>query len=188
MECIPESQSALYQWSLWRPCHKRSAAQNWWLCFYFHGEIYHGCSRCVKHHWSNISCVCSNVLSVVALYSKTGGKNGKHTAVTDSSNISAVSYIGVQVFKHMYGHQFHVIPKDTVPFLTKQFALLLPISFLCSLSSLPVIPLNSNHLELPPIDISLFHNLQAGHGRFKNAMALFRKWKQADLDEGEDEW
>jgi hypothetical protein len=121
------------------------------------------------------------------LYSKTGGKNGKHAAVTDSSNISAVSYIGVQVFEHMYGRQFRVIPEATAPFLTKQFALLPPISFLCSLSSLPVIPLNSNHLELPPIDISLFHNLQAGHGRFKNAMALFRKRKQADLDEGEDE-
>ncbi|KAF8809095.1 hypothetical protein BYT27DRAFT_7188181 [Phlegmacium glaucopus] len=39
---------------------------------------------------------------VIAIYSKTGGKNGKHAAVTDASNISAVSYLAVQVFTHAW--------------------------------------------------------------------------------------
>jgi hypothetical protein len=56
-----------------------------------------------------------------------GGKNSKHAAITDSFIISAVSYIGVQVFKRMYGRQFRVIPEATALF-TKQFALLQPIS------------------------------------------------------------
>ena len=37
---------------------------------------------------------------VDATYSKTGSKSGKHGDVTDSSNIMAVSYLGVQVFEH----------------------------------------------------------------------------------------
>ncbi|KAF8231174.1 hypothetical protein L208DRAFT_1067273, partial [Tricholoma matsutake] len=50
---------------------------------------------------------------VIALYSKTGCKNGKHAAVTDASNISAISYIPVQVFEHMHGHQFQEHPDAT---------------------------------------------------------------------------
>jgi len=34
----------------------------------------------------------SNILAVIALYSKTGGKNGKHSSVSESSNISAISF------------------------------------------------------------------------------------------------
>lgn len=83
----------------------------------------------------------------------------------------------------MYGRQFRVIPEATAPFLTKQFALLPPASFLCSLSSPPDIPPNSNHLELCLADVSVFQNLQAGHGKFKNAMTLFRKRNQADMEE-----
>ena len=98
----------------------------------------------------------------------------------DSSAISTVSYIGVQVFEHMYGRQFRVIPKATALFFTKQFALLPPISFLSTLSSPPDIPSNSNHLELSLEDISIFRKLQAGHSRFEKAMTLFRKRKQAD--------
>jgi hypothetical protein len=43
---------------------------------------------------------------VIVIYSKTGGKNGKHAAITDASNISAVSYLAVQVFEHMHGCLF----------------------------------------------------------------------------------
>ena len=73
---------------------------------------------------------------VIALYS---GKNAKHAAVTDSSNIAAVSNIAVQLFERMYGPEFHVIPKATYTssFLTKQFALLRPISFLMLMASVP---------------------------------------------------
>ncbi|KAF8225197.1 hypothetical protein L208DRAFT_1075454, partial [Tricholoma matsutake] len=50
---------------------------------------------------------------VIAIYSKTGGKNGKHAAITDTSNISAISYLGVQVFKHMHGCLFQDHPDAT---------------------------------------------------------------------------
>ncbi|KAF8237893.1 hypothetical protein L208DRAFT_1245065 [Tricholoma matsutake] len=47
------------------------------------------------------------MLAVIALYSKTGGKNGKHSSVSESLKISAISYMGVQVFEYMYARQFH---------------------------------------------------------------------------------
>ncbi|KAF8224221.1 hypothetical protein L208DRAFT_1075266, partial [Tricholoma matsutake] len=50
---------------------------------------------------------------VTALYSKTGGKNGKHESVSDSSNICAVSNVAVQIFEYMYGRQFCSIPEAT---------------------------------------------------------------------------
>jgi hypothetical protein len=50
----------------------------------------------------------------------------KHGTITDSSTITAFSnIIGVQLFEHMYGLKFHVIPEATSTFLMKQFALLL---------------------------------------------------------------
>jgi hypothetical protein len=83
----------------------------------------------------------------------------------------------------MYGHQFCGIPEATALFLTKQFTLLPPASFLCSLLPSPDIHPNSNHLEPPLSDVSLFQNLQAGHGKLKDAMKLFWKQNQADMEE-----
>ena len=99
----------------------------------------------ICHDWSRYVTYCFSsrlfqfVLLVIALYAKTGGKNGKHMAITDSSNISAVSNIGVQVFEHMYSGLFRAIPEATALFFTKRFALLQPISFLCLISSRPTL-------------------------------------------------
>jgi hypothetical protein len=65
---------------------------------------------------------------------------GKRPSITDSSSIAAVSNIGVQLFEHMYGLEFRVIPEATSAFLTKQFALLPLISFLTLMTSDPHIP------------------------------------------------
>ena len=80
---------------------------------------------------------------MITIYSKTGGRNGKHAAITDASNISAISYpgLGVQVFKHTYGCLFRDRPDATATFHTKQFALLTSNlnAFLSLLSSTPKI-------------------------------------------------
>jgi hypothetical protein len=57
------------------------------------------------------------------MYSKTGGKNGKHAAITQSSNISAVSYIGLQLFENVINRQFRAIPEATALFQTRLYAL-----------------------------------------------------------------
>ncbi|KAF8229628.1 hypothetical protein L208DRAFT_1123918, partial [Tricholoma matsutake] len=50
---------------------------------------------------------------VIAFYSKTSGKHGKHGLITESSNISAVSYIAIQLFEFMHSCQFCHIPQMT---------------------------------------------------------------------------
>ena len=112
--------------------------------------------------------------------SKTGGKNSTHAAITDSSNIAAVSNIGMQLFEHMYGREFRVIPEATASFLTKQFGLINQICFLSLLSSSPDIPARSTSFELTLTDHALYQALQSGHRKFTNAMTLFAKKKQSD--------
>ena len=120
------------------------------------------------------------IFQVISLSSKTGGKNSAHTAITDSSNIAAVSNIGMQLFEHMYGREFQVIPEATVSFLTKQFGLINQICFLSLLSSSPDIPARSTSFELAAMDHTLYQELQSGHRKFTNAMTLFAKKKQND--------
>jgi hypothetical protein len=72
---------------------------------------------------------------VFGMHSKGGGKYGKHEPVTDSSNISALSKISVQVFKNLPSAQFKSIPSAAAVVETKQFTHIPPIHFLCLLSA-----------------------------------------------------
>ncbi|KAJ7814859.1 hypothetical protein B0H13DRAFT_2242659 [Mycena leptocephala] len=67
---------------------------------------------------------------IFAMHSKGGGKAGKHEPVTDSSNISALSKISVQLFENLHGAQFRSIPASTAMLHAKQFAHIPPINFL----------------------------------------------------------
>jgi hypothetical protein len=114
--------------------------------------------------------------TVIAIYSKTGGKNGKHTAVTDASNISVVSYLAIQVFEHMHGCQFWEHPDATANFQTKQFTILSSYAFLSLLSSTPkTVPTG---LELALKDAEQFRQLLLGESKFMNMMCLCHKCGQ----------
>ncbi|KAJ6563457.1 hypothetical protein B0H10DRAFT_2115287, partial [Mycena sp. CBHHK59/15] len=105
---------------------------------------------------------------VFAMHSKGGGKYGKHEAVTDSSNISALSKISVQLFQNIHGPQFRSIPTSTAILQSKQFAHIVPINFLCLLSSVPK-PVPTG-IELAPEDSETFKKLSAGFSTFVDAM------------------
>jgi len=102
----------------------------------------------------------SNVFTVIALYSKMGGKNSKHSCVSELLDISAISYLAVQVFEHMYVRQFHSVPGATAIFQTRQYSLLLSINFLTLLDYNLKEP--SQHqgaiLKLLPNNLNQFHN------------------------------
>ena len=115
------------------------------------------------------------------------GKNAKHGTIMDSSAIAAVLNIGVQLFKHMYGLDFCVIPEATSTFLTKQFALLHPISFLTLMTSNPQIPARCTSFELGTADHQIFETLWSGHSKFTKAMKLFAQRKQT-VENDEEEW
>ncbi|KAJ7693090.1 hypothetical protein B0H17DRAFT_873689, partial [Mycena rosella] len=101
------------------------------------------------------------------------GKFGKHEPVTESSNISALSKISVQVFENLHGAQFRSIPMATAVLQTKQFAHIPSINFLCLLSAAPkIVPTG---LELGAEDSERFRTLSRGLNGFNAAMTLFRK-------------
>jgi len=74
---------------------------------------------------------------VISIYSKSGGKNGKHCWVSDSSSISANSYVPVQVFEHMHSQQFRAVHQALQYLQVKRFTLLPAHSFLCTLDTAP---------------------------------------------------
>ncbi|KAJ6613242.1 hypothetical protein B0H10DRAFT_1806002, partial [Mycena sp. CBHHK59/15] len=120
---------------------------------------------------------------VIELYSKGGGKHGKHEPVTESSIITAISYISVQVFEHQYAAQFRSTPTATAMLQTKQFAHLPSINILCLLSKPPkVLPTG---LELALEDADRFKKLNGGLDKFHKAMVLFRKHSKKGQAAGE---
>ncbi|KAJ6511096.1 hypothetical protein C8R45DRAFT_921783 [Mycena sanguinolenta] len=86
------------------------------------------------------------------------GKNGKHDAVTEHANISALSHINVQ---------------------------LPPFTFLCRLSGAPIVtPLG---IELTPEDTNLFKKLNSARPFFDKAVKLSRSRKKAKELDAEEE-
>jgi hypothetical protein len=110
--------------------------------------------------------------TVIAFYSKTGGK---HSSITESSNISAVSYIAVQLFEFMHGHQFCHTSEATSYLQTRQFALLPSIMFLTLLLTSSKVHVQSGTLELLQEDTDRFATLDKGMVTFKVAMKLSKK-------------
>ncbi|KAJ7849510.1 hypothetical protein B0H14DRAFT_3668205 [Mycena olivaceomarginata] len=116
-----------------------------------------------------------------ALYSKGGGKNGKHGAVTEHYNISALSYINVQVYELAHARTFRAYPKATSLLQTFQFRQLPPFTFLCRLSGTPIV--NHMGIELTHEDANLFKELNSAIACFDTAVKLSRSRKKAkELD------
>jgi hypothetical protein len=53
---------------------------------------------------------------VIALYSKGGGKNGKHAGVPNVTNVASISYAGFQVFQRMHHQLFQPIVRGLPSF------------------------------------------------------------------------
>ncbi|KAJ7828434.1 hypothetical protein B0H13DRAFT_1656272 [Mycena leptocephala] len=98
------------------------------------------------------------LVSVLSVYSKTGGKNGKHAWVSDCSSITAASNIPMQVYEHMSGgRQFRTVSQALQHLSVPQFALVPSTSFLCLLSSAPE-PINAG-LRLSVSDSAHFKTI-----------------------------
>ncbi|KAJ7798296.1 hypothetical protein B0H14DRAFT_2246369, partial [Mycena olivaceomarginata] len=50
---------------------------------------------------------------IQAMYSKGGGKYGKHNNIDDHANLSGISNLGVQVYEPFQGGQFRTIMEAT---------------------------------------------------------------------------
>ncbi|ETW79466.1 hypothetical protein HETIRDRAFT_321475, partial [Heterobasidion irregulare TC 32-1] len=80
---------------------------------------------------------------VLSIYAKSTGKNSPHSWVTDSSNISAVSYIAAQLFKPFAARQFSSTMRHATGLKVSTFKLIKPSSFLAALLANPT-PLGQN--------------------------------------------
>jgi hypothetical protein len=110
------------------------------------------------------------------MYSKTGGKNTKHSAITESSSIAAISYLGVQLFQYHLARQFRSVPDGTATFQTKQFLLLSSLQFLCLIDTkIAANQLDASFIELAPMDIDRYRELQNGEAKLTAAIKSSRK-------------
>jgi hypothetical protein len=106
--------------------------------------------------------------------------------VTEASNISVLSYLGLQLFENVVNRQFQAIPEATAVFQTQQYTLTPPNPILCMLDQLPA--MEHNQLQVSVGDAQLFRGLRAGKLRVLEALKLLRRRKkQTCIDEHTDE-
>ncbi|KAJ3851252.1 hypothetical protein EV368DRAFT_74705 [Lentinula lateritia] len=130
---------------------------------------YQGCietARVTEQHWQ--------LWFFLTMYSKGGGKHGKHAAISTSTSITSLSYIAVQLYEHSHSGQFRqTAPKLTSLFHTHAFALLPSHKFLTVLSK----PAQCGQLGML--------KSQKGLKVFQLAIKDFAKRKKEDADEEE---
>jgi hypothetical protein len=112
---------------------------------------------------------------VVAMYSKTAGKNGKHAAITDSSLISAISYIGVQIFDYHAANHFTALPEAMSLLNIRQFEFIASIRFLVLLPRTSVTTQPDGGLLLDFNHTNLFRALTGQATQLTEAMRLFNR-------------
>jgi len=67
---------------------------------------------------------------------KSAGKGTTHAWASDTSRITAISNLSVQVFEHMHSHQFHAKYQGHT-LQTRRFSLLMSAQFFCTLCHSP---------------------------------------------------
>ncbi|KDQ52274.1 hypothetical protein JAAARDRAFT_139109 [Jaapia argillacea MUCL 33604] len=117
---------------------------------------------------------------VLGIYSKSGGKNGKHCWVSDASMITAVSYLAVQTFEKANGRTFREIPQALRNMRACKFALLPSTLFLCALDTMPHRVAQS--IQLSQQDYARLKLLEAGLSEIQAAIkSLTSRPKKTDL-------
>ncbi|KAH7904198.1 hypothetical protein BJ138DRAFT_1240158 [Hygrophoropsis aurantiaca] len=120
---------------------------------------------------------------VITLYTKGAGKNGKHSAVLQVDTITAISYVGVQLFQQLFRQQFRAIPEATALFQCHQFAHLPSMAFLCVLvQSLKITPTG---FDLNATDLTLFETLKSASAKLTNVVKISRRRGKANVLEDE---
>ncbi|KAF9481696.1 hypothetical protein BDN70DRAFT_991713 [Pholiota conissans] len=117
---------------------------------------------------------------VCVLYSKTGGKNGKHCAVSESSNIAAVSYVGFQLFEHFHAYQFRAVPNSMTRFQTYRFQHSSSFELLCLLDA-KITFTGQSFIELSTADLERFQDMKKGERSLSVAVKNAKKRQLQDL-------
>ena len=121
-----------------------------------------------------------------SIYSKSGGKNGKHGWVPQVTSIASVSNLAVQLFQPMLRHQFRIQHTNTVnSLLIKRYALLQSADFLFMLSTVPKI--SETFLQLGDVDYEWYRKFVSYQQNIASAIKAMKGRKAVDEEEAEDD-
>ncbi|KAJ8693517.1 hypothetical protein PTI98_008504 [Pleurotus ostreatus] len=112
------------------------------------------------------------MFTVVVLYAKGGGKNGRHVSQSEAFNVAAMSWIGLK------GGDLATSRIQPSHFLTRHFATLPSLAFLSRLKDAPLKPANSSsnmEMELTEQDWEVYRQLYASKAKLAKVMVLSRK-------------
>jgi len=110
--------------------------------------------------------------AVRGLYSKTGGKNGKHAGVNDVHNIAAISYLVVQLFELSYG-VFRAVTSRTAILQTFEYSHLPSSHCLCKIHK--VVAVGNSQVDVNQEVLALFCELQNGFEAFGEAIKFMNQ-------------
>jgi hypothetical protein len=96
---------------------------------------------------------------VLSIYTKSGGKNGKHCWVGEAASITAVSYTPIRLFEYIISRHFRAVPQAMNTLQISQFALLPSASFLCVLDETPTTLMGSRNLRISLADGNRYDKL-----------------------------
>ncbi|KAN0130677.1 hypothetical protein V8E53_011570 [Lactarius tabidus] len=133
------------------------------------------------------------MVKVLTMYEKSGGKGAKHSWISSTTSIGAISYLAVRCYQHTRQRQFRAL--ECVVTRTTQFSHLPSFAFLCIVPQGMICRLTSNHfLELLPgpfedILHGLNANKQAVFGAVKELLRPSRKSRvrAANMIDDEDD-
>ena len=114
--------------------------------------------------------------TVIGIFLKTGGTNGKYAAVPTVSWIPSVLYIDVQIYEHIVGSGFWAIPDATLLLQTFQFSKIHSHKFLCILKG--ILNISSSYVPLAKSNMKLFHTFKSEHTKITKAIELLGKKKK----------
>ncbi|KAF9011952.1 hypothetical protein BDQ17DRAFT_1232992, partial [Cyathus striatus] len=110
-----------------------------------------------------------------------------HATVTDSSKISAISSLGVQVFENSIANHFTAFPQATVFLYTHHFQLISPIQFLVVIPPSVITVQPDGGVALDTEYMTMFHWLNSQTKQLNAALKAFNSRKQKNVDSDEEE-
>jgi len=129
---------------------------------------------------------------VLSVYTKNAGKGTTHAWASDTSTITAISNLPVQIFEHMHGLQFRLFRAKAqgqalhIP----RFGLLSSSQFLCTLTHSPTATSDGGMIAIPQQDHELFKILNSHRGNVKKAVVALSGGKKKagnDVEIGTDD-
>ena len=125
------------------------------------------------------------ISSVLAIYSKSGGKGTAHSWVPTIPAITAASYIAIQVYEHHFGLQFYEKPPSHAFPQLKCFDMISSNQFLYALKHVP--EASETGFRISAEDFNIFNVLKGKFLSVTRAISDLNKRKKSTVRQSEAE-